>query len=800
MRPLRLELKGFSAFREPTVIDFEGVDLAALVGPTGAGKSTVLDAVGFALYGSVARYDDRRTIVPVIHQLANEARVRLDFTIGAEQYLAVRVIRRQAKGSGATTREVRLERVVDGANDVLAATAAEMADAVEAVVGLTFEQFTKTVILPQGEFAAFLHQKGGDRQAMLRTLLDLGVYQRMGRFAGERRAEARAQRDVSVERIAGLPTPEQIADAEGRHATFVELAKVLGEHLDVVQGAEADLALLRERIVALDAVSAALGSIAVPDGIAALDARRAEASEALTGLRARRASLDAEQAQLAERLGELPDADALRSAERSHRSLADLTSRAEALASGVSGAEVAAAAAEDAARSAIEAAEDARRRWDQLDRAAGVGALRAALALGEPCPVCEHPVEHLPEHDLDEELTAARSAMESAAGTAENARVNAQRASTQLLVARRDLDANGERLVEARSGTEAFPDPTAIASTLQEIESLLDRQRELNADRVGLSDEERRVEGLLGSLKRSEVEARRDLVIARDAVTSRNPPPPAAESLLADWNDLEKWAETERHSVAAERATAESRRAAKQQQVDAAASAIDEACGRAGVDSTGLDLSRLQRKVDATVVKAEAEAERLRGAEAERGPLIAKVAELERVEATATALARHLSATGFERWLLASILADLVERASERLLALSSQRYELRLTDDADFEIVDRHNGDERRSVRTLSGGETFLASLALALALADDIADLAAAGAPRLDSVFLDEGFGTLDAETLETVADAIDELGASGRMVCIVTHIRELAERMPVRFEVTAGPVSSSVERVEL
>jgi exonuclease SbcC len=102
--------------------------------------------------------------------------------------------------------------------------------------------------------------------------------------------------------------------------------------------------------------------------------------------------------------------------------------------------------------------------------------------------------------------------------------------------------------------------------------------------------------------------------------------------------------------------------------------------------------------------------------------------------------------------------------------------------------------------VRTLSGGETFLASLALALALAEATADLAPAGAPTIESIFLDEGFGTLDPETLDTVAAAIEELGASGRMVVVVTHIRELADRMPVRLEVRRGITGSTVRRADL
>ena len=102
------------------------------------------------------------------------------------------------------------------------------------------------------------------------------------------------------------------------------------------------------------------------------------------------------------------------------------------------------------------------------------------------------------------------------------------------------------------------------------------------------------------------------------------------------------------------------------------------------------------------------------------------------------------------------------------------------------------------RGARTLSGGETFLASLSLALALADNIADLAPEGAARIESMFLDEGFGTLDPGTLDVVAGAMEELASNGRMIGIVTHVADLAERMPAQFRVTKGPATSSVELV--
>ncbi len=113
MRPLELEVEGFTAFRERTTVDFRDAELFALSGPTGAGKSSVIDAITFALYGSVARYGDRRLVSPLISQGKVEARVRLDFAVGDERYRVARVVR--ATGAkGATTKEARLERLDRG--------------------------------------------------------------------------------------------------------------------------------------------------------------------------------------------------------------------------------------------------------------------------------------------------------------------------------------------------------------------------------------------------------------------------------------------------------------------------------------------------------------------------------------------------------------------------------------------------------------------------------------------------------------------------------------------------------------
>jgi len=136
-----------------------------------------------------------------------------------------------------------------------------------------------------------------------------------------------------------------------------------------------------------------------------------------------------------------------------------------------------------------------------------------------------------------------------------------------------------------------------------------------------------------------------------------------------------------------------------------------------------------------------------------------------------------------------------VDGANGLLEQLSGGGYSLSSDNDGTFEIIDHRNADESRPVSTLSGGETFLASLALALSLAET---LSVSSGAELNAIFLDEGFGTLDEESLDTVAAVLDDLAGEGLMVGVVTHVKELASRAQTRFEVRPAPGGSSVELV--
>ena len=149
----------------------------------------------------------------------------------------------------------------------------------------------------------------------------------------------------------------------------------------------------------------------------------------------------------------------------------------------------------------------------------------------------------------------------------------------------------------------------------------------------------------------------------------------------------------------------------------------------------------------------------------------------------------------FQRYVLRTLLDDVVEEANSRLTLMSRGRYALqrssgladaRKAGGLDLEVFDSYTGVPR-PVGTLSGGESFLASLALALGLSDVVQ--AYAGGMRLDTILVDEGFGTLDPEALELAMRALVDLQSGGRLVGIISHVPELKERIGARLEVTPG-----------
>ena len=804
MQPRELIIEGLTAFRERVALRFDDVSLFALVGPTGAGKSSVIDAMTLALYGRIPRLHANE-IAPAISTNANECTVGLTFTVRGRPYRAVRTVRRTK--TGASTLEAALEQLNDDGAvvAVLAGTADDVTVEVERLVGLTFNEFTRAVVLPQGEFARVLRAQPAERQALLSRLLGVGIYDRVKQRAGShaRSAQERAEQtshqlaqlgQVDAERVAALTAQVQALD------TLVADLAADTETLQDIRDRFRDAAEVAKRATDRVARLTAIGE--PPEAVREHGERLSIADLAVEKATA---AVTAAEADLAKAESDLPSAsetEQLSTVVALHQRTPERTAAVESATSTLTEARAELARVDTAlgrARTEVEAASAAQRAAHR-DHVA-VQAVDG-LAPGDDCPVCASTLaDDAPAFAGDaaagqDVLQAAATRMTEAnraVGTLEGQHTRATKdiaaAETALKAAEDQLTAHRAQLdgkpteAEARERIEAARKvEQQLAGLRREVAQARTDLERATRDRTKLTDQGKGLSGTLDRLRLSVAEL---------------DPPALDGDVVADWTALHEWAVAELPTRRDEAAEAERAVGAAKVEGSALRARMEQACRDAGIpDGTGDPRDRaVQRRADLA-----AERDRLTTMLELADNLRADEADAREQATVGGELARLLRTDQFQRWLLDEATRALVAGASTQLRALSSGRYELVLDGkNGSIAVADLASAGSPRSVRTLSGGETFLASLALALSLAEQIA-VSASGQVALESLFIDEGFGALDPETLDIAAGAIEQLGAGDRTVGVVTHVAEMAERLPTRFVVHRTASGSRVERVDL
>ena len=514
---------------------------------------------------------------------------------------------------------------------------------------------------------------------------------------------------------------------------------------------------------------------------------------------------------------------------------------------------VAATEADAAARAARRTRAEAAAGVDAVQRelAAAAGALRTArdplVPLGVPgsaddpvagwSALVDWAAQALAERDAA--LPDAERAAAAAAALADEAERAAEVAVAELAARRREaaataraeqqaqsrVDALDERVAALRAALAGAPSAEQVDADLARLDVLEASARDADAALRAARAARTAAEEAAEAVGREVTAGWEALRAARDPLVALGAPAVAGDDLAAAWSALVTWAAEEsaaraaREPAAVEAAT--SARAAQQEVHARLASAlaaegviVGGAAGEAAAgaptegvrDAEGSSAAREPVPAEAAVAAvatalahARAVQERLAERRAEATGKRAAQADAEEAQQVARMLGGLLRSDKFPRWLVASALDTLVADASAGLAELSGGQFEL-THDQGEFLVVDHADADARRPVKTLSGGETFQASLALALALSDQMSTLAAEGAARLDSIFLDEGFGTLDEANLDVVASTLENLAGRGdRMVGVITHVPGLAERVPVRFAVRRDQRSARIEREE-
>ena len=809
MRPLRLLLDGFGSYRQPASVDFTDVDFFALTGPTGSGKSTVIDGLCFALYGTVPRWGRENAIAHALAPAANACRVCLVFEAAGARYAAVRALARDARGQ-VHTREARLDRLEESVpsdariSDILQAVVEPLAEGpdqvksrVQELLGLSYEHFTQSVMLPQGRFAEFLHTEPRKRQDLLVQLLAFGVYEQIGQRARERAKAAADRLSIAVRARRELAdvTKQTQADWVGRLGALTKLAAEVDERLTalIVLGQEAGAA--DERARAAGQESARLAAIRVPAEVRGLAHRIARADALIAEREREQAAAEAAEEEARQARAALPDRTLTERYGDAHAERRRLAARLEAQEAACAHAK----AAEDALAEKAQAAElEAGRAADALTaarRANAAGALAEALHVGDDCPVCLRPVTALPHHEAAADLSRARADSETAAQEHKRLLREHREAEKETAGARGTAEATRRRLAEADAFLRDSPSEAEVAMQLNlvaEADQALDAaRRQAVARRAAVSTAERERAALVADEKKAWAALRR----SRDAVVGLGAPEVDAADIAAAWDALGAWAGAQRAEREERQPGLAAAARALGQELSAGADALTARLAEHGI--TGLtDPARITAAVAEARVHAEKELEAVRHALSQAARLDRQIAEAREEEQVASTLGGLLKANAFERWLCSEALDSLVDEASATLMALSGGQYQLDRDERNELVVVDFEDAGARRPVHTLSGGETFQASLALALALSRQVVELSS-GMRDLNSMFLDEGFGTLDPDTLETVAATLERLAAdSGRMVGIVTHVAALAERAPVRFVVSRAGATSSLQ----
>jgi exonuclease SbcC len=851
MRPLRLELKGFTAFRDRQELDLADLDVFAIAGPTGSGKSSLLDAMTYALYGRVERVGDR--VGQLVSQGQPRMAVMLEFEVGHDRFR----VARSTSAKGAT--KVLLERLRDGEWSQAGDGADRVREAgpmIARTIGLTYDGFTRSVLLPQGRFAEFLVGDPRKRRDILTELLGLSLFRRMAERAGAiaRDSAIRAQTMTDMLGRYEDATAEALAEAKAAAKRARIREKALGQAAERVVGilgrwekakrSMDDLhACAEEASRAADLATEAAGEVAtlsegLQEAAAAVDEHASaldEAQKALDHAKAALRDAEAEVGSASDLVRVQVQAHALTQAARVQEVKAaervDQTEVAERLAEALASAELGLAERQETVATRETDLRAAEATLEEARHADLVAAVSAGVKAGDPCPVCGLPLKKAPKRGAAGAVEKREKAVATARRAVEAAGKDLADAQRVVDTARREVEANAtqqarltaeiDELDRAISDHRAAlrevlgdplpSDPAAVLEArLAEMQRLDRAERdatravaEVTQATLKLERERDRVAALIDRVK-DRLAADHQLLFDRaaralgeDGSPAALPSPPKTDDPAALRSFAEALAEALSAFAGHLEREVEERSLIEARLLDEAVAAVD------GLVEPEATLEALALAVDQACKTATAEvatSAQTAGALADRIEEKKQLTDEAKVHDERSQLFRRLAlelrADRLIAFLQAEALQVLATAGSTRLATLSDGRYRLACRED-EFFVVDTWNGDEERSVRTLSGGETFLASLALALALSEQVRSLSVTDRARLDSLFLDEGFGTLDQESLRVVVEAIEQLGGDGRLVGVISHVQDLAEQFP-RFEVEKSPRGSRVSLV--
>jgi len=919
MRPLKLAMSAFGPYASRTELDLDQLGTSGLyliTGDTGAGKTTIFDAITFALYGEASGENREAAMFRSKYaDAATPTEVELTFVYAGKKYCVKRnpeYDRPKSRGEGFTTEKANAEltypdgRVVTKQKDVN--------QAIIAIMGIDRNQFTQIAMIAQGDFLKLLLAPTEERKAIFQKIFRTQLYQvlqdKLRAESGRLKNEYELASAGMKQYIGGIICDEDdglsINVEKAKNGLLpmediVALVKKLLEQDETLSGAymSAELKLTEKIDVISEAITKAATQKKTEDS---LKQATADLQVALPKLEEARIALDTEKVRQVEggNIGksmaaieaELPDYAELdekksalenvskaidikeRDAEKKANLLQTQTSEIEALkaeqaglasigeekaklvalqkdaerrktaldelqqdSSAVAKLAVSLDAAQTTYRERLAAAQEKKADYETqnqayLDEQAGI--LAQTLTEGSPCPVCGSLTHPCPAHKSEHaptkaELEKFKKAAEKAAAASEEASTEAGRIKGAVQAKKAAVEKNAASILPSIAFDDLSAELTAAAAEsekcLAELSTRIAAAARMAARKKELDEQIPKAQETMDTLTKEIAEVRNDLTAKK----------------------VEKSSLEERLVVLTQKLKFENQRAAKEMigklegQQKALKKALENAQAaydRCNDTVTGLrakieEMKKLLQNQEAIDIDAQ-KAQRL-ALTAQRTDVTSKRQHvLTRIASNQNTLSRITEkandVTSIEsRWTWVKALSNtasgnlsgkekimletyiqmtyfdrVITRANTRFMIMSGGQYELKRRRESEnnrsqsgleLNVIDHYNGTER-SVKTLSGGESFKASLSLALGLSDEIQS--SAGGIRLDTMFVDEGFGSLDEESLQQAMKALSDLAEGNRLVGIISHVAELKEKIDKQIIVTKNITGGSVARI--
>ena len=877
MRIHSLEIEGFGPFKSRQVIPFDRLSedrLFMLEGPTGAGKSSIIDAIVYALYDKTAQLAAAKAGKGKTTEsdAAANRRIRSDFC-GFDDKTEVCIEFSNSQGRFRVRRTPPLPKLKRDGTETESATKlllefinppAQPINSVnegnlriKEIIGLEVEQFAQLIVLPQGRFASFFQATRDARESILKELFKTFFYENLATEIASRRKSFLAQLQEHKNELNVQATILQNLGTKSDGVDWTELKAVLlseSEPRDLkikrvealVSALNVDASQLQRD---LDAASEALTPLLAEKTTIELklgeitkyenlkiklqnlenDQSKYEAKEetlkklaALKPLQESVQSLGASEKELAKVMASIPKKfatsstaelrqlsteknTARRALDKELGQLESIEDQKTSLEEKIqTSTEVLEAKAEleklklklPSLEASVKKADKALSDYQKNQTAAGATMLAKGLKSGKPCPVCgstEHPKKAKgPEYDEEFELTLKKKLKKAENDLAEcKSEIKVQAAAAKrkasplkpLQQKLEDLNRKEKELSKKESLQ------AALSKEIEEIENVLEPigsreslakeikklsdQMEPKLQKYGIKD----LDELKSFLKQNSESLEQEIQAYRDAISS-------TKGSISEYNDLPARKQLdERLSLVKSEITS------LEQSVKDFSNKLSEA------NKKNRDLVSVKSGISDALQKLELDKK--------SGEKLIELHKVVDGDLDVNKLGMSL-----ERYVLQEKLELVLERGSELLYQISDGKYEFKIQEEKvkgqrgseglGITVLDLHTGKERPA-ETVSGGETFYASLALALGLAEVIR--AERGGLELGTLFIDEGFDSLSEDKLEEVFNVLERLSSESRIIGIISHVESMKLRIPARLEIrstTGGPSTTKLSGI--